>query len=86
MLGGFAQEVRAELLVHEDARLDLRRPAASAARKAVVDQRFTAATSAVWAAVSWPIQPNIFVWKEPRWSNGRMYSGRSYPRFIESSP
>ena len=33
-----------------------------------------------------PFQPNIFVWNEPRWSKGKMYSGWSNPIVIERSP
>src|SRR4051812_49193926 len=41
-----------------------------------------AAISAVCSAVNAPFQPNIFAWKVPRWSKGRMYRGRPKPGVV----
>src|SRR5207302_11290894 len=33
-----------------------------------------------------PVIPNIFFWKEPLWSNARMYRFFSYPSALRSGP
>ena len=84
---GVAQDGGAELLVDQDAGLRLGHAGGDRGLEAVVDHllgRGDLARSARRRARR--VQPNIFVWNEPRWSKGRMYSGLSKPEVVMRSP
>ena len=67
-----AEDVGAELLVHQDAGLRLGNAAGEGLLEAVVDHPLHGGDLRRLLAVSEPVQPNMFFWNVPRWSKGRM--------------
>src|SRR5437867_2859122 len=74
---GITQNSGAKLFVNEDAGLVFWNSGVDRGLKAVVDDLLRGAIASVCSAVRGSCHPNIFSSNEPRWSNGRMYSGRS---------
>ena len=84
---GIAQNGGTKLLIDEDAgRVPSGHPSRDGRLEAVVDHPLGGGDLRGLLGLKAPFQPNIPVWKEPRWSNGKIYKGWLSPSVMRSPP